>query len=86
MTNRIYRITPVIALAGCKIAINNNIFRSIFSHKRQRIIDKFLPNIKFVGFIPRNEISSFLGDAYLLLNTSFYEGFSNTFLESLPGV
>ena len=41
-----------------------------------------LPNIKFVGFIPRNEISSFLEDAYLLLNTSFYEGFSNTFLES----
>jgi len=24
MTNRIYRITPVIASAGCKIATNNN--------------------------------------------------------------
>jgi hypothetical protein len=33
---------------GYKLAINNNIFRPIFSHKRQITIDKFLPNIKLV--------------------------------------
>ena len=39
-------------------------------------------NIKFVGFLKRSEIREFLGNAIALINTSFYEGFSNTFLES----
>jgi len=43
-----YWINRTTLCTGYKLAINNNIFRSIFSHKRQRIIDKFLPNIKFV--------------------------------------
>ncbi len=42
-----------------------------------------LNNIKFVGYLKRSEIQEFLSQAYLLLNTSWYEGFSNTFLESL---
>ena len=44
---------------------------------------KSLPNVKFVGFLERDEILSFLGGAKYLLNTSFYEGFSNTFLEAM---
>lgn len=50
----------------------------------QRALDKLesAPNVKFEGYIKRTNISSFLSGAHLLLNTSHYEGFSNTFLES----
>jgi glycosyltransferase involved in cell wall biosynthesis len=44
---------------------------------------KQLPNVKFTGYLPRTEILPFLANARFLLNTSHYEGFSNTFLESL---
>lgn len=39
-------------------------------------------NVKLVGYLGRNEIIPFLEEALALLNTSLYEGFSNTFLES----
>lgn len=42
-----------------------------------------LPNIEFLGTLSRQEISQFLSKARYLLNTSRYEGFSNTFLESM---
>ena len=41
-----YWINRTTLCTGYRLAINDNVFRSIFSHKRQRIIDKFLPNIK----------------------------------------
>jgi len=41
-----------------------------------------LKNVSFVGFLDRYQVFDFLKYAYLLLNTSHYEGFSNTFLES----
>jgi glycosyltransferase involved in cell wall biosynthesis len=41
-----------------------------------------LKNIKFVGYLDRDRIGDFLQGARLMLNTSHYEGFSNTFLES----
>jgi glycosyltransferase involved in cell wall biosynthesis len=44
---------------------------------------KKLPNVKFTGYLQRTEILPFLANARFLLNTSHYEGFSNTFLESL---
>ncbi|WP_113923021.1 glycosyltransferase [Cognataquiflexum aquatile] len=44
---------------------------------------KKLPNVEFVGVISRDEILDFLKEAKFLLNTSRYEGFSNTFLESM---
>lgn len=44
---------------------------------------KSLPNVKFVGFLERENILSFLTGAKYLLNTSLYEGFSNTFLEAM---
>tara|TARA_Y100001980_G_C14553906_1_gene339775 strand:+ start:1390 stop:2493 length:1104 start_codon:yes stop_codon:yes gene_type:complete len=43
---------------------------------------KGLPNVIFKGYIDRSQISNFLSEAYILLNTSHFEGFSNTFLES----
>lgn len=42
-----------------------------------------LPNVKFVGFLSRSEVLPFLAQARFLLNTSHYEGFSNTFLEAM---
>tara|TARA_S200000501_G_scaffold375028_1_gene426010 strand:- start:5963 stop:7114 length:1152 start_codon:yes stop_codon:yes gene_type:complete len=39
-------------------------------------------NVKFVGLVSRPKMASFLSQASCLLNTSYYEGFSNTFLES----
>lgn len=44
---------------------------------------KKLPNVTFSGYLQRAEILPFLANARFLLNTSHYEGFSNTFLESL---
>ncbi len=43
---------------------------------------KACDNVKFAGYIKRKQISRFLSKAYVLLNTSRYEGFSNTFLEA----
>lgn len=40
-------------------------------------------NVEFIGLLSRNEIFSFLSNAYCLLNTSLYEGFPNTYLESI---
>ncbi|MFA5010587.1 MAG: glycosyltransferase [Ignavibacteria bacterium] len=42
-----------------------------------------LPNVEFVGLLPRIEILDFLDESFCLLNTSYYEGFSNTFLEAI---
>lgn len=42
-----------------------------------------LPNIEFMGIMKRNEILPFMAKANFLLNTSRYEGFSNTFLEAM---
>lgn len=42
-----------------------------------------LPNVEFVGYLSRNELIDFLGNAKFLINTSHYEGFSNTFQEAM---
>jgi len=43
---------------------------------------KSLNNVTFMGLIPRDEVSAFLMNSIALINTSHYEGFSNTFLEA----
>jgi len=43
---------------------------------------KQLKNVEFVGYLKRSEIKPFLSKSIALLNTSFTEGFSNTFLEA----
>lgn len=43
---------------------------------------KQLSNVEFVGMLDRKEILLFLSKAKCLLNTSHYEGFSNTYLEA----
>ncbi|UCS95911.1 glycosyltransferase [Echinicola marina] len=42
-----------------------------------------MPNVTFMGFVDRNGVLPFLKGAKFLLNTSHYEGFSNTFLEAM---
>jgi glycosyltransferase involved in cell wall biosynthesis len=42
-----------------------------------------LANVKFTGFLHRDQVLPFLAKAKFLLNTSHYEGFSNTFLEAM---
>ncbi|WP_194976266.1 glycosyltransferase family 4 protein [Aquiflexum lacus] len=42
-----------------------------------------LPNVTFAGMVSRNEILQVFQKAKFLLNTSRYEGFSNTFLEAM---
>ena len=41
-----------------------------------------LPNVSFAGYLKRTEVPDFLSHAVVLLSTSHYEGFSNTFLEA----
>lgn len=43
---------------------------------------KSLSNVKFVGYLSREKVIPFLSNALALINTSYYEGFSNTFLEA----
>ncbi|HTE28572.1 glycosyltransferase family 4 protein [Flavitalea sp.] len=42
-----------------------------------------LPNVQFAGFLERDQVLPFFSKAKYLLNTSHYEGFSNTFLEAM---
>jgi len=41
-----------------------------------------LPNVRFEGFVPPDEIDRHYREAVALVNTSAYEGFPNTFLEA----
>lgn len=50
-------------------------------------LEEFTPNFKYLGEIDREEVCSLLERARLLVNTSDFEGFSNTFVEAwLRGV
>jgi glycosyltransferase involved in cell wall biosynthesis len=52
--------------------------------KDQGALEKLgqLPNVRFMGFLDHPGVCRLLDQAFLLLNTSHYEGFSNTFLEA----
>jgi glycosyltransferase involved in cell wall biosynthesis len=41
-----------------------------------------IPNLNFVGTVPPDEIHDYYRESMLLVNTSQYEGFPNTFLEA----
>lgn len=57
--------------------------KNIDSESKQALLElKKLHNVEFVGLIDREKVFTFLNNAKCLLNTSRYEGFSNTFLES----
>ncbi|MFW9928915.1 MAG: glycosyltransferase family 4 protein [Candidatus Thorarchaeota archaeon] len=41
-----------------------------------------IKNVELIGYLKRSEVVPFLSNAIALLNTSYLEGFSNTFLEA----
>jgi len=43
---------------------------------------KQLPNMHFVGFVPFDEVDKFFNGAKIVVNTSIFEGFPNTFLQA----
>ncbi|MBK8944265.1 MAG: glycosyltransferase family 4 protein [Ignavibacteriae bacterium] len=57
---------------------------SIADKETQEAVKKLknLKNVEFVGYLTRTELKTFLSKAIAVLNTSFTEGFSNTFLEA----
>ncbi len=58
--------------------------KNIDSNTKRALTDlKKLSNVHFVGYIKRKDVLKFLANAVALLATSHYEGFSNSFLESL---
>lgn len=63
-------------IAGLELDEIDNITKTAISELRN------LNNVTFVGYLTRLEINKFLASSVALLNTSFTEGFSNTFLES----
>lgn len=65
-----------IAGAMSRIASTPEIFLALEQLKQLR-------NVRFMGYLKRDAILPFLAGAVALLNTSHYEGFSNTLLESL---
>lgn len=56
-----------------------------YDQETEEFVEKLkrLPNVYFKGYIRREEVSDFLTKSIALLNTSRFEGFSNTFLEAL---
>lgn len=50
---------------------------------RQQLADiAATPNVEYRGALPQNEVNSLLEQTDLLVNTSDYEGFSNTFIQA----
>jgi glycosyltransferase involved in cell wall biosynthesis len=61
---------------GGSDAASMNYFREI------EAVAKSVPNLKFCGFVPYAEVDAFFDRASIFVNTSLYEGFPNTFLQS----
>ncbi|MFW5879377.1 MAG: glycosyltransferase family 4 protein [bacterium] len=71
------------SLPDYQFKIAGNISKNI-NHKDQLAIDELsnMPNVSLLGFISADDVLNLLRKSYILINTSHYEGFSNTFLEA----
>ena len=59
-------------------------FKNMDMFVKQSIVElKKINNVEFLGYLNNSQIQSLLSSSSFLLNTSEYEGLSNTFLESL---
>lgn len=75
-----------------RIAASNKQYKFIIAGKSDTTPDpetshaiinlRTIDNVEFVGNIKRDGVFPFLSKSYALINTSRYEGFSNTFLEA----
>lgn len=78
----LYEIASFLGTEEFKIA-------GVYSEKKDQETSEFmeklanLQNVTFLGHVERKQIFTFLSHAKYLLNTSRYEGFSNTFLEAM---
>ena len=71
------------SLPSCKFKVAGSISDATDSNTKEVIktLQK-LTNVEFVGLLGRKSIIEFLSKSICLLNTSHYEGFSNTYLEA----
>jgi glycosyltransferase involved in cell wall biosynthesis len=79
----LYKIASKLKYEKFKIAGMENFIEIDKQTKHYIRALKKLENVEFVGFLNRSRLIKFLKEAKFLLNTSHYEGFSNTFLEAL---
>lgn len=70
-------------LSKIKFKVAGMEYENVDSETKIAVIElKKLSNVEFVGYQKRSEIKFFFLHAIALLNTSHFEGFSNTFLEA----
>lgn len=77
----LYKLVQQLPSIKFKIAGNKHKDIDSSTSEAVRKLEK-LNNVEFVGYIKRAEIKSFFLSSVALLNTSHFEGFSNTFLEA----
>ena len=81
----IHKIIPIAKkFPELKFKIAGLEFKNMDLFVKQSIVElKKINNVEFLGHLNRSQINSLLSSSNFLLNTSEYEGLSNTFLESL---
>lgn len=81
----IHKIIPIAKqFSELKFKIAGLEFKNMDKFVKQSIDElKRIDNVEFLGYLNRNQIQSLLSSSKFLINTSEYEGLSNTFLESL---
>jgi glycosyltransferase involved in cell wall biosynthesis len=55
------------------------------THKERTYLEELLrgtKNLSYLGRLPQGEVNKILAESHLLVNTSLWEGFSNTFIQA----
>lgn len=66
---------------GVKFVMIGSPGDSVTMGKIQRAENE-LPNFKYLGYLNNDKINDLLGESHLLVNTSYKEGFSNTYVQA----